>query len=68
MLYMQGKTIEIDAAAAQERLANAISRLEKAVVAYEKKRVFEEQVRHQVIKELDLYITNLGNLLNSNKK
>ncbi len=65
---MPGIPSEIDASKAKERLANAISRLENAISARDKKLAFEEKVRGQVIKELDSYIANLATLLNAKKK
>ena len=65
---MQGKNNEIDTITAQERMANAISRLEQAILARDKKIFFEETIRRQVIKELDTYIANLENLLNPKNK
>lgn len=65
---MQNQVIEIDAETAKENLANAISRLERAISAQRKRMSNIEQTRTQVVKELDTYITNLEILLNPNKK
>lgn len=65
---MQVKTIENDTAGARERFSRAVSRLENAIAAHEKKQQSEKKVRNQVVKELDTYIANLEVLLNPKSK